>query len=66
MSLRWLPAVREAAGYVSGRQTAADTSPATCAGHQPFGQRSFQKRRTVNPPLAPAHSDFLHLAARAA
>jgi hypothetical protein len=35
--------VREAAGYLSGRQTAADTSPATCAGHQPSGRRSFRE-----------------------
>jgi hypothetical protein len=25
---------------------------------------SFGKRRTVNPPIAPGHSNFLHLASR--
>jgi hypothetical protein len=58
---RWLPTndlvsvlasgVREAAGHLAGRQTAADTSLATCAGHRLSGRQSFRKQRTVNPLL---------------
>jgi hypothetical protein len=37
--------VRKAAGHPSGAQTMAiDTSPASCAGHQPSGRRSFRKQ----------------------
>jgi hypothetical protein len=62
--------VRETTGHLSGRQTAADTSPATdaslatCAGHQPSGRRSFRKQRTVNPPTAPARYNFLYSSSR--
>jgi hypothetical protein len=58
--------VRSAAGHLSGRPIAADTgmaidtSPATCAGHQPSGRRSFQKQRTVNPLMVPARYNFLY------
>jgi hypothetical protein len=68
---RWLPPThavstsvagpREATGCCPGRQIvmdtgmAIDTSLATCAGHQPSGERSlerpFRKQRTVNPLL---------------
>jgi hypothetical protein len=60
---RWLPTndlvsvlasgVREAAGHLAGRQTAADTSLATCAGHRLSGRQSFRKQRTVNPLMVP-------------
>jgi hypothetical protein len=58
--------VRETTGHLSGRQTAADTSPATdaslatCAGHQPSGRRSFRKQRTVNPLMASTRYNFLY------
>jgi hypothetical protein len=63
--------VREAAGHLSGPQTAdtglaIDTSPATCAGHQPSGRRSFRKQRTVNPPIAPTRYNFLYSSSRPA
>jgi hypothetical protein len=55
--------VRETTGYCPGRQRVVDTgmaidaSLATCAGHQPSGERSlerpFRKQRTVNPPIVP-------------
>ena len=54
---------REAAGgaaHLSGREAAADTSMAAYTGHWPSGRRSFRKQRTVNPPIAPGHSNFLH------
>jgi hypothetical protein len=61
---------REAAGHLSRPQPAADTSMATdtrlatCAGHQPSGRlpsgrQSFQKQRTVNPPIALTRYNFL-------
>ena len=53
--------MRETTGYCPGRQIVVDTgmaidaSLATCAGHQPSGERSlerpFRKQRTVNPLL---------------
>jgi hypothetical protein len=45
----------EATGYLSGHQSAVDTSmatdtsSATCAAHRPSGRRSFRTQRTVNP-----------------
>jgi hypothetical protein len=54
---------REAAGgaaHLSGREAAADTSMATYTGHWPSGRRSFRQQRTVNPPIAPGHSNFLY------
>jgi hypothetical protein len=50
----------QAAGHLSSWQSAADTSLATCAGHQPSGQRSFRKRRTVNPLTGPTRYNFFY------
>jgi hypothetical protein len=65
--------VRSAAGHPSGPQPSprtpalvTDTSLVRCAGHQPPGRRSFRKRRTVNPPIAPARYDFLYSSSRPA
>jgi hypothetical protein len=65
-----LAGVQEATGHLSGRQTAVDTSmatdlsPPTCAGHQSSGQRSFRKRRTVNPLMGPACYNVLYSSSR--
>jgi hypothetical protein len=57
----------QAAGHLSSRQSAADTSLATCAGHQPSGQRSFRRRRrTANPMMVPARYNFLYSSSRPA
>ena len=59
--------VRKAAGHPSGAQTMAiDTSPASCAGHQPSRRRSFRKQRTVNPLMVPARYNFLYSSSRPA
>jgi hypothetical protein len=70
---RWLPqeppvsalvaGVREAAGH-SSEPDCRRHGPEACRTSAPSGRRSFRKQRTVNPPLAPAHSDFLHFASR--
>ena len=45
---------------------AIDTSPASCAGHQPSGRRSFRKQRTVNPLTGPARYNFPYSSSRPA
>jgi hypothetical protein len=66
----WWPTCGRRPGHLPRRQTAADTSMATgtsltpCAGHQPFGRRSFRKQRTVNPLIVPARYNFLYSSSR--
>jgi hypothetical protein len=60
---------RSVAGHPFKGPTAADTSMATkfclsaCAGHQPSGQRSFWKRRTVDPLTGPTRYNLIYASA---
>jgi hypothetical protein len=50
----------------TGRQTAADTSLARAPEHQAVWRAVVRKQRTVNPPIAPARSNFLYSSSRLA